>query len=461
MPPTGARVRVGERLSCNVARYSTRASRTRFLGVTFALVVGGVTAHEHVGSDVAIERLLVPGPPAHPWTLVAGKYWQIASPESEDPAATDEAEGNRGACAQGMIEVQGSMKIDSDRGTVEGLQDTTCSDWISREFPERCATFDAERWKALSRELPARALRFCVDRFEYPNRKGGYPLIAVTWREAGALCQERGARLCTEDEWTFACEGEDARPYPTGYVRNPGDPSDRKGCVIDRPWRLFDERLLAVRDSAAAEGEIDFAWQGEASGSRPLCRSPFGVYDTTGNVDEWTRSVQRDGYASVFKGGYWGPVRARCRAATRAHDEDFYFYQQGFRCCADARARRGAQRRMSGLGLEADESGANFAGGVEEAAFEEEVALGLALRDVHLHAHRGGRGAFQGAFDAGAGRRGHGRSQDDRVDGERLDARLSALRPAHVRRGHRRDPSRTATRASRSASFFAMSARLS
>jgi formylglycine-generating enzyme required for sulfatase activity len=56
----------------------------------------------------------------------------------------------------------------------------------------------------------------------------------------------------------------------------------------------------------------------------------------TGNVDEWTASVHREGYRSVFKGGYWGPVRARCRASTRAHDEEFYFYQQGFRCCADA-----------------------------------------------------------------------------------------------------------------------------
>ena len=221
-------------------------------------------------------------------------------------------------------------EIDSNRGTVEGLQDTTCTDWISREFPERCAAFDAEKWQTLSKELPVRPEHFCVDRYEYPNRKGAYPIIAVTWREAGALCQERGARLCTEDEWTFACEGQDALPYPTGYLR------DAKACVIDRPWRLIDERLLAVRDSAAAMGEIDFAWQGEASGSRPLCRSPFGVFDTTGNVDEWTRSVQREGYASVFKGGYWGPVRARCRASTRAHDEDFYFYQQGFRCCADA-----------------------------------------------------------------------------------------------------------------------------
>jgi formylglycine-generating enzyme len=300
------------------------------VGSLCAVIVVLVPAVERPGDDVALEKLLTPSAPTRPWTLVAGKHWQLASLETEDPAVTDEAEGTRGGCPQGMVEVQGSMKVDGERGTVEGLQDTTCLDWISRDFPERCARFDAERWQVLSKDLPVRPQHFCVDRFEYPNRKGANPIIAVTWHEAVALCEERGARLCTEDEWTFACEGEDARPYPTGFDR------DTKACVIDRPWRLFDERLLAVRDSAFAIGEIDFVWQGEASGSHPLCRSPFGVYDTTGNVDEWTRSTQREGYQSVFKGGYWGPVRARCRAATRAHNEEFYFYQQSFRCCADA-----------------------------------------------------------------------------------------------------------------------------
>jgi hypothetical protein len=286
-------------------------------------------AHDHSSAFIDLEGLVAPSAPSHPWVLIDDKYWQIASTETEDPAVTDAAEGTRGACPEGMVEVEGSMRVDGERGSVEALQDTTCTDWISRDFPERCARFDADKWGRIARELPVRPQHFCVDRFEYPDRKGAYPVIAVTWHEAGALCTQRGARLCTEDEWTFACEGEDAQPYPTGYARDP------KACVVDRPWKLFDERLLAVRDSALAISEIDYVWQGEASGSRPLCRSPFGVYDTTGNVDEWTRSVQHEGYASIFKGGYWGPVRARCRASTRAHNEEFYFYQQGFRCCAD------------------------------------------------------------------------------------------------------------------------------
>ncbi|MFS8071048.1 MAG: hypothetical protein ACMG6S_32165, partial [Byssovorax sp.] len=38
---------------------------------------------------------------------------------------------------------------------------------------------------------------------------------------------------------------------------------------------------------------------------------------------------------SILKGGYWGPVRTRCRPATRSHDENHLFYQEGFRCCTD------------------------------------------------------------------------------------------------------------------------------
>jgi sulfatase modifying factor 1 len=39
-----------------------------------------------------------------------------------------------------------------------------------------------------------------------------------------------------------------------------------------------------------------------------------------------------------LKGGYWGPVRDRCRPMTIAHDENFAFYQIGFRCCSEASA---------------------------------------------------------------------------------------------------------------------------
>ena len=38
---------------------------------------------------------------------------------------------------------------------------------------------------------------------------------------------------------------------------------------------------------------------------------------------------------SGLKGGYWGPVRDRCRPMTTDHNQWHTGYQIGFRCCAD------------------------------------------------------------------------------------------------------------------------------
>jgi formylglycine-generating enzyme len=46
-------------------------------------------------------------------------------------------------------------------------------------------------------------------------------------------------------------------------------------------------------------------------------------------------------FMSGLKGGYWGPVRTRCRPMTTAHNETFRYYQIGFRCCGEAQS--GAQ----------------------------------------------------------------------------------------------------------------------
>jgi formylglycine-generating enzyme required for sulfatase activity len=273
----------------------------------------------------------------HEWRLRLARHWQIVSSPSESQETTDAAEGTRGACGTGMVEVKGRMKMDPSKNhfsadTVEEMQKTTCTKWLQREYPERCSEFDREKWLGISKELPTKDMHFCIDRFEYPNQKGEYPWIMVSWYEAEDLCADEGKRLCSEDEWTFSCEGEEAMPYPYGYTR------DSTACVIDQPWRAFSEAAMRPRDGAAAMAEMDRLWQGVPSGSEPRCKSVFGVYDLTGNVDEWTRTSREGERPSILKGGYWGPVRTRCRPTTRSHDENHIFYQQGLRCCADVGA---------------------------------------------------------------------------------------------------------------------------
>jgi hypothetical protein len=100
-----------------------------------------------------------------------------------------------------------------------------------------------------------------------------------------------------------ACEGDEATPYPNGYV------PDETACVMDRPHRDVDERALTPRQSRAAEAEIARLWQGEASGSRAACRSVFGVYLLTCNVDEWT-SFRPSGREAVHPEGRVPGARA-------------------------------------------------------------------------------------------------------------------------------------------------------
>jgi sulfatase modifying factor 1 len=277
--------------------------------------------------------------PRFDWRSVDKRHWQAlvdnAPAAEEAPALTDAREKSSAGCATGMVRVKGNFRLElhgEATGEIERLQDGACTDWISKEFPARCRTFDRARIDEEVAKLPTRPLDFCMDRFEYPNVLGQNPVVVVTFHEAEALCKKSQKRLCNENEGTFACEGEEARPYPYGYTR------DATACVVDRSWRPFAEGALQPRDGAGARAELDRLWQAEPSGARGACKSPFGVYDMTGNVDEWTRSARSTGFSSILKGGYWGPVRARCRPATRAHNEDFIAYQQGFRCCGEADA---------------------------------------------------------------------------------------------------------------------------
>jgi formylglycine-generating enzyme len=265
------------------------------------------------------------------WRSVKGRHWQIISPPGEPTDETDRAEGNRGACPAGMVEVAGNMV---NAWMMDERQQDVCSKWINRNFPERCGEFDRDRWLAQTKDLPRRPMHFCIDRFEYPNKRGEYPVLYVNWNEANDLCADEGKRLCTETEWTFACEGEEAMPYPYGYVRDP------EACIVDKTWVPYFPKAFSTPEGTMHE--LDRLWQGAPSGARPRCKSPFGVYDMTGNVDEWTKSSSPEGRPSVLKGGYWGPVRTRCRPATRAHGEVHAFYQQGLRCCASLSSEAGA-----------------------------------------------------------------------------------------------------------------------
>lgn len=187
----------------------------------------------------------------------------------------------------------------------------------------RCKGY-SEKVKLFGKPEP---MRYCMDRYEAPNQEGAKPLVGMTWYEARDACQGQGKRLCTEAEWTLACESPYRMPYPYGLERNSAI------CNIDRPYIYPDNAKL---NTDRRQEELDRLSQSVPSGSMP-CMSAYGVYDLTGNVDEWTLSEPGHLYQSSLKGGWWGPVRNRCRPATRFHNEAHHGYQIGYRCCSSIR----------------------------------------------------------------------------------------------------------------------------
>ncbi|WP_437983476.1 formylglycine-generating enzyme family protein [Sorangium sp. So ce117] len=180
-------------------------------------------------------------------------------------------------------------------------------------------------------------MRFCVDRYEWPNRKGELPALLVSWRQAVKACEGVGKRLCTEDEFNFACEGEEMLPYTYGFAR------DATKCNIDRPFRQREVTLFHYERCMRhpkCKAELERLDQRVPAGSMPACVSPFGAYDLNGNINEWVvRPGRKSPERSGLKGGWWGPMRGRCRPTVGFHKEEDYGYEQGFRCCKDAAAR--------------------------------------------------------------------------------------------------------------------------
>ncbi|MGH7295369.1 MAG: formylglycine-generating enzyme family protein, partial [Polyangiaceae bacterium] len=208
-----------------------------------------------------------------------------------------------------------------------------CARWLDPATKLQCAEFEPETMGTRC-GMKTQHQRFCMDRYEWPNKPGVLPTSMASWVEAKATCEGVGKRLCGDTEWTLACEGPTHQPYPygTGYQR------DSSACNIDKPYIWpHPEKVYDPQMSAAEVARLD---QREPSGSRASCVSPYGVHDMTGNVDEWVVNVSQQGrpFKSGLKGGYWGPVRTRCRPMTTGHEETFRYYQIGFRCCGAAQA---------------------------------------------------------------------------------------------------------------------------
>jgi formylglycine-generating enzyme required for sulfatase activity len=160
------------------------------------------------------------------------------------------------------------------------------------------------------------------------------PATVVTWNDAGTYCRWIGGRLPTEAEWERAARGMVGRRYPWG---NTFDPYLTNGGKMS--LEPFEEK----------DGFLESA----PVGSFAEARTPDGILDLSGNVEEWVSDWYAPEYPEmsaanpqgpgvgderVVRGGSYAHGRAWLRGASRSRAlPSMRAAWRGFRCAYEAR----------------------------------------------------------------------------------------------------------------------------
>ena len=153
--------------------------------------------------------------------------------------------------------------------------------------------------------LPTTSQAYEIDAYEYPNAKGERPQSA-SFFQAASLCAAAGKRLCNPNEWRATCQAGQMRSFSSTDDLTAYDSRDHFGL-----------RFCNVPGSVFSQFSGDPATQLAPSGSFPNCGGATGVFDLTGNIDEWIAGIDDAGDLAVYIAASSVSETGACDGATR------------------------------------------------------------------------------------------------------------------------------------------------
>lgn len=187
-----------------------------------------------------------------------------------------------------------------------------------------------------AQKVDVAGLSFKIDTFEDAiadgkavSAKHQIPAIRASWYDAKAACEAAGKRMCTEEEWVSACQNTRAVDE-----NNNGQFADDMIEGTAYPYADYHDNARCwdgKSDGAAPDGT---AWRPVYTGEMPGCVTPTGVYDLTGNVEEWVGETPDK---AVLLGGAFDTSEdhARCYRRNDTFGAGYGNARTGFRCCSN------------------------------------------------------------------------------------------------------------------------------
>jgi len=253
----------------------------------------------------------------------------------------------------------------------DGLKEDQCKDWFKSETPRHRVALDAfyldkyevtnelfERFvratgHQTTAEREGKAFAFVegkgwqevsganwrqpeADTVVFASNRTNHPVVSVSWEDAEAYCRWARKRLPTEAEFEYATRAG----TQTRYWWGDGSPGPRRVAnIADESARGKFKGIMA----GYGDGYVRTAPVGSYEAN------PFGLFDMTGNVAEWTADWYGGGYYEVgpvhnpkgpssgqfkvLRGGSWASHPQLVRSAVRNFVQPALRYDNlGVRC---------------------------------------------------------------------------------------------------------------------------------